>query len=411
MRILLYEHVSSGGYAGESIPPSLLSEGFAMLRGLTNDFKAAGHEITVLLDARIAAVNPPLNSDHLVQIASSKEVGSVLEKSAKNSEAAYVIAPESNRVLQSIVHHVEEMSTLSLNCKSEGIQQVADKQNLGIRARELGLSFPTTETCLVSDSPKDVERLIEDKLGFPVVVKPTHGAGTSGLTFARTRQDVAAALVKVKEETNGCRASLQKFIDGVPASVILFCDGRNVLPISLNLQEITLAGPNGVSSYDGGVVPLKHPLSDQAFSLAKRLTESFSGLIGYVGVDLILSDDKVTVIEVNPRLTTSYVGLRKVAHFNVAQAIFDAVAETELPNKSEIHGYSCFSKLKVSGSAIFDWRELWECNAIASPPLVWNEQGVSFALVQSYGETFIKASHRLRVAKNRFLKIFIGDDR
>ncbi len=36
-----------------------LSEGFGMLRTFASDLKAAGHEVTVLLDDRISKLNPP----------------------------------------------------------------------------------------------------------------------------------------------------------------------------------------------------------------------------------------------------------------------------------------------------------------------------------------------------------------
>ena len=76
MRILVYEHVSGGGYAGQPISPSVLSEGFGMLRTVVSDFKAAGHEVTVLLDARISKLNPPidrrLHSTHFLSSRSRK---------------------------------------------------------------------------------------------------------------------------------------------------------------------------------------------------------------------------------------------------------------------------------------------------------------------------------------------------
>ena len=49
---------------------------------------------------------------------------------------------------------------------------------------------------------------------------------------------------------------------------------------------------------------------------------------GYVGVDLVLGDDESgagdAVIEINPRLTTSYVGLRKLVRENLAAAMLAA---------------------------------------------------------------------------------------
>ncbi len=68
MKILVYEHVSGGGYAGQDISPSVLSEGFGMLRCLVEDFKAAGHEVTVLIDSRLSKLNPPIDADCIVPI-------------------------------------------------------------------------------------------------------------------------------------------------------------------------------------------------------------------------------------------------------------------------------------------------------------------------------------------------------
>ncbi len=59
--------------------------------------------------------------------------------------------------------------------------------------------------------------------------------------------------------------------------------------------------------------------------------------MGYLGVDLILGDhddgSRDFVIEINPRLTTSYVGLRAASRSNLAQAMLD-VAGGRLPTLS-----------------------------------------------------------------------------
>jgi predicted ATP-grasp superfamily ATP-dependent carboligase len=52
LKLLVYEHVSGGGFADEPIPAGVLSEGFGMLRTLISDFKAAGHNVTTTLENR-----------------------------------------------------------------------------------------------------------------------------------------------------------------------------------------------------------------------------------------------------------------------------------------------------------------------------------------------------------------------
>ncbi len=62
--------------------------------------------------------------------------------------------------------------------------------------------------------------------------------------------------------------------------------------------------------------------------LAQRVAEALPGLWGYVGVDFILSDAGAMVLEVNPRLTTSYVGRRKSIGANPAAWVLGLLDQT-----------------------------------------------------------------------------------
>ena len=88
-------------------------------------------------------------------------------------------------------------------------------------------------------------------------------------------------------------------------------------------------------------------------------TESFEGLKGYVGVDLVLSDERVFVIEVNSRLTTSYIGLRNVSKINLAEAVTRAILNNESLTDFEIEGYSFFSKINLPNNPRL---HSWICN-------------------------------------------------
>lgn len=136
MRIVVYEHMSSGGYAGLPISNSVLSEGFGVLRTVASDFKAAGHEITVLLDDRISKLNPPINADITVPIFYLQEVKSFLSNIAKINDAVLIVAPETTQTLQSLVELVEKTGKVSLNCESTAISKVSNKTVLCSSFRE-----------------------------------------------------------------------------------------------------------------------------------------------------------------------------------------------------------------------------------------------------------------------------------
>jgi len=97
LQLLIYEHISGGGFANEEISPSILCEGYGMLRSLISDFKVAGHNVTTLLDSRLKVFDPPLEADNTVSISSSNELDKNLKKLSEAVDAVYVIAPESGQ--------------------------------------------------------------------------------------------------------------------------------------------------------------------------------------------------------------------------------------------------------------------------------------------------------------------------
>lgn len=406
MKILLYEHVSGGGFAGQSIPSSLLSEGYAMLRGLTADFKAAGHTVTILIDSRLVPLTGPLGADNIIQVTS--DATQSLVEAAKTAEAAFIIAPESDNILQSIVKHLEDLGIISLNCQSTAIEQAIDKASLPERLERLGLHAPKTYL-FKADAINEIKQVIDSKLGYPAVIKPVNGAGCSSLSMISTEEQITAAISKIHADTPSGQVLVQKFIEGIPASVSLLSTGNNAAPISLNLQNITLASPDSESCYNGGIVPLDTHLKAEALAVAKRVVESFSGLRGYIGVDLVLAEDKVYVIEVNPRLTTSYVGLRKVANNNIAQAIIDSVIKKQLPQNLRCKGYSYFSKVPISSSSPALCKESFRIPEVVTPPFPVMNNEVTYALLESYAESLDVALVGFSEAKNRLKRICEGE--
>jgi tyramine---L-glutamate ligase len=401
LKLLVYEHVSSGGFADKPLPASVLSEGFGMLRTLTADLKAAGHNVTTMLDARIAKLNPPIHADCVVPVFSCQEAQANLGKLSEQTDAAYVIAPETDGVLRSLVETVEQTGAASLNCGSSAIEKVSDKVRFYEFMRKMGLPVPETLSFIVTDDLKEIVKSVRTGLGFPVVFKPSDGVSCDGVSVVRDEAKVAGAVAKIKAEPSGKRFLVQKLVEGAAASVSVFSTGSRVVPVSLNRQDVVIKTPEVCSSYNGGSVPFDYPMQTEAFEVAKKLVQAVHGLKGYVGVDFVLTNKKAVAVEVNPRLTTSYVGLRRVANFNPAQAIVDAVLNHKLPTQVERHGYTYFSKVETPVPTAGALQETYIMNEVVSPP--FPVSGAASALVASYGGTLQEAEMGFREAKKRVL--------
>ncbi|MBO7732018.1 MAG: ATP-grasp domain-containing protein, partial [Methanobrevibacter sp.] len=67
------------------------------------------------------------------------------------------------------------------------------------------------------------------------------------------------------------------------------------------------------------------PLKEKVFKYAKLACEYVPGLKGFVGIDFIIEDDYIYLLEINSRFTTSYVGLQKIININIAKTIIDLI--------------------------------------------------------------------------------------
>jgi predicted ATP-grasp superfamily ATP-dependent carboligase len=125
---------------------------------------------------------------------------------------------------------------------------------------------------------------------------------------------------------------LEQFCPGCPASLAVLGGpgGQRVFlpPCRQILSD------DGRFSYLGGQVIEKKNLSLRAQTLGAQAVSILDDWVGYVGIDFILgvpSDGSAdTAVELNPRLTTSYIGLRHAIRENLAQVMLDLAEGAEV---------------------------------------------------------------------------------
>ena len=346
----IFEYASGGGFQGRRIPQGILCEGYSMLKTAAEDFHAAGYTVRCLLDSRLGSLRSDLAAvDDVVEVSpddSSSSVQDVFVKTLYRSELSLVIAPETGGVLSSLIRLAEGSPSTSLNSASQTVDAASDKALLSELLRRNGIAVPETR-CLSTDD--SLEKVMDAYLGFSgsaVVVKPVDGVSCESSYLVSSCAELIAAFKSLSGNRSVRRFIVQRFVEGLPASVSLISNGREARPVALNLQRVSLNQPSAkASSYKGGLTPLHHPDEEKALQVAQRAVQMFKGLKGYVGVDLVLSPDGPVVLEVNPRLTVSYVGLRQVLKQGLAEPMVMAALSGVLPASFETTGFSVFSKL------------------------------------------------------------------
>jgi tyramine---L-glutamate ligase len=327
MKIVVHESITAGGLGESSIPPTLLAEGRMMLEALLADLlDLQEHQLAVQVDRRHL---PRLRTRPGLHVVDSRNSSSqCLRQMVDEADAAFLIAPETGGRLEAMTAMVEGCGKLVIGSSAAGVKAAGNKMQTCRLLKAHGIPTPRTLRLRPADDPASVGR----RLGYPVVVKPIDGVGCHSVVVAGRQSELERMIAAVRQKTPNATLLAQAYIDGVAVSVSLLTDGSRSLPLTLNLQEIR--GRSRLR-YHGGLIPFEHPLRALAFRRAGEVIQAIPGLKGYVGVDLVLTDHDAVVIEVNPRLTTSYVGVRKVLRQNLAALILDAVAG-KLPNPAAI---------------------------------------------------------------------------
>ncbi|MDE2059247.1 MAG: ATP-grasp domain-containing protein [candidate division NC10 bacterium] len=341
----MHESITAGGLGESPVPPTLLAEGRMMLEALLADLlDLQEHQLAVQVDRRHL---PRLRTRPGLQVVDSgHSYAQCFRQMVDGADAVFLIAPETGGRLETMTAMVEGRCKLVLGSSAAGVKVAGNKMRTYRLLKAHGISTPRTLRLRPADDPASIGR----ELGYPVVIKPIDGVGCHSVFVATRPSEFERTIAAAKQKAPGVTLLAQAYIDGVAASVSLLTDGSRSLPLTLNLQEIR--GRSRLR-YHGGLIPFEHPLRALAFRLVEEVVQAVPGLKGYVGVDLVLADHDAVVIEVNPRITTSYVGVRQVLRQNPAALILDAVAG-KLPNAAEID---------IIGSARFTTRA---CGASAT---------------------------------------------
>lgn len=367
MNIVVLEHFTSAPGAGRGRAAGLRPEGGAMRDAVVSDLlEIPGVVLTVLHrpDCPVRAAPPrrrgrrpvaPGPRLRGVPVRGGQEA--IFRAEVRRAEAALVIAPEKDGVLEALASIVEGEGCLLLGPSARVVRLAADKLETARRLAAAGIPTPRTERIRFASAG---DRLAE--WTPPFVLKPRDGCGGSGVVLVWKESEIKGALAAVRRSTSREDFLAQEFADGHDASVSVLVgdDPKESLALGLNRQRIDR---DASFRYLGGETPWADPAAPRAADLAREavaaLAGTTDGVRGYLGVDLVIGPSGIRVIEINPRLTTSYIGLRRVVEENLARLIVDAALGRPLPGRVRARGRCRFSPdgrvADIDGAREFAW--------------------------------------------------------
>lgn len=289
----------------------------ALLRNLT---EMSQFEIVTLDDARLSP--SPLASQSIA--VAPGQFNHIFAETLSSVELVWLIAPETNGVLL-------ELSELCYASHDKGALFLGCGFDATLIGTSKTLCFEALHDAKIYTLPvyagEDLvagkcTQLSTENIGT-WVAKPEDGAGCDGIELFDSIDELTSW---IRQDERYLTYLAQPYQAGVAASFSMLCRNGKAWLLSCNEQHISrednhfkLSGItiNGMSTYW------------QRFeTIARKIAKMLPDALGYVGVDVIVDTehgDKIYVIEINPRLTTSYVGLEQALDYNPAKLIMDCV--------------------------------------------------------------------------------------
>jgi predicted ATP-grasp superfamily ATP-dependent carboligase len=326
-RVLVFEWLVGGGLLVDTQPledcSSMFRQGALMRRAIAEDFAAAGCEVLTTTDGRWAETFAARES---IAISSGEELPSRLRELASEADFLLVIAPESEGRLVRVLDWLEPFAERLLSPDRKWAALFSDKQATCDWLQRVGVRVPSGRSWL---SGHDVW---PPSVALPAVCKPNDGCGGEGLRLVRENwgdeSDLGAGQWRI-----------ETLIEGEAVSVVALIGGIERLLLQPTRQ---LFSSDAFGIYTGGEIIEDERMVTAVWRAVEPALRAMEGVSGVVGFDLVLGRETceeewvVTVVEVNPRLTSSYLGLREFYHNNLAGCLLrlvrgEALGESLIP--------------------------------------------------------------------------------
>jgi carbamoyl-phosphate synthase large subunit len=209
----------------------------------------------------------------------------------------------------------------------EAVDLAEDRERFGGVLRELGITCP--EWGIAASGKAAVD--IAERIGYPVLVRPSYVLGGRAMRVCHDADEVRTAFAGVQGPT-----LVDRFLEhAIEIDVDALCDGTETY-IGAVMQHVEEAG---VHSGDSACVLPAQSLTPEALaeihSIVRRLGPAL-GVVGLLNVQLAVVDDRVYVLEVNPRASRTVPFASKAKGVNLVEAACrlaagERLAQLDLP--------------------------------------------------------------------------------
>ncbi|NCF57640.1 MAG: carbamoyl-phosphate synthase large subunit [Bacteroidetes bacterium] len=238
-----------------------------------------------------------------------------------------------------LAEKLERFGIKVIGTNFESLDLAEDRGRFSNTLKDLGIPYPKFDVIKKSDEA----RLVAEKLGYPILVRPSYVLGGQGMKIVINDEELETHVVELFKNFDG-NVLLDQYLDGaIEAETDAICDGEDVYIIGV-MEHVE---PCGVHSGDSHATLPPFNLGELVMDQIREHTETIAmalGTVGLINIQFAIKDEVVYIIEANPRASRTVPFICKAygeSYVNAAAKVMMGEAKVKDFNfKPHLDGYA-----------------------------------------------------------------------
>ena len=307
-----------------------------------------------------------------------------------------------------LTRRLYESGVTIMGTQPDAIDLAEDRERFSRLLDRLEITYPAAGMATSFNEASEVA----DKIGFPLLVRPSYVLGGRGMTIAYDREHLRRYMAEATRVSPDHPIYLDRFLeDAMECDVDALCDGEEVY-IGGVLEHIEAAG---IHSGDSATCIPPFSFSDALVSKLRATTAKIAlavGARGLINVQYAIKGETVYVIEANPRASRTVPFISKATGVPLAKCASrimagEKISDLGLPPDDRRLDYFCMKE------AVMPWGRFPGTNVILGPEMksTGEVMGVARTYPEAYAKSQLAVSYELPTEGKVFISVNDRDKR